>query len=135
MVFIPFYYVARDVIGFLRSLQPATKLPGADAGREEKVNSPLFGTASVVVRFKHIASFVVNANYSRMRPAEKLGVANCGVRNLIAQSPNDSASQLDQRSGDPRFETIVACTIGFCLIRQSSAGPIAIPRRTRIGSV
>jgi len=42
MVSIPFYYVARDVIGFLRSLQPATKLPGADAGREEKVNSPLF---------------------------------------------------------------------------------------------
>src|SRR5437762_12940618 len=42
------------------------------------------------------------------------------------------------------FETIVACTIefyrilsaiGFCLIRQSSAGPIAIPRRTKIGSV
>ena len=50
MVSIPFYYVARDVIGFLRSLQPATKLPGADAGREEKVNSPLFETASVVVR-------------------------------------------------------------------------------------
>jgi hypothetical protein len=45
MVSIPFYYVARDVIGFLRSLQPATKLPGADAGREEKVNSPLFEIA------------------------------------------------------------------------------------------
>jgi len=44
----------------------------------------------------------------------------------------DSASQ---RSSDPHFDTIVACTIGFCLIRQSSAGPIAIPRRTRIGSV
>jgi hypothetical protein len=42
----------------------------------------------------------------------------------------DSASQ---RSGDPRFETIVAYTIGFCLIRQSSADPIAMPRRTRIG--
>ena len=34
-----------------------------------------------------------------------------------------------------RFETSVASTIRFCLIRQSSAGPIAIPRRTRIGSV
>jgi len=47
--------VARDVIGFLRSLQLATKLPGADAGGEEKVNSPLFGTASVVVRFNQVA--------------------------------------------------------------------------------
>ncbi len=55
MVFIPFYYVALDVIGFLRSLQPATKLPGADAGREEKVNSPLFETASVVERFNQVA--------------------------------------------------------------------------------
>jgi len=47
--------VALDVIGFLRSLQPATKLPGADAGREEKVNSPLFETASVVERFNQVA--------------------------------------------------------------------------------
>jgi hypothetical protein len=44
----------------------------------------------------------------------------------------DSASQ---RSGDPHFETIVVCTIGFCLIRQSSVGPIAITGWTRIGSV
>ena len=29
----------------------------------------------------------------------------------------------------------MAYTIGFCLIRQSSADPIAIPRRTRIGSI
>jgi hypothetical protein len=48
---------------------------------------------------------------------------------------SDSASQQDHRSGDPHFETIVACTIGFCLIRQSSADPIAILRRTRIGWV
>jgi hypothetical protein len=54
---------------------------------------------------------------------------------LIPQPPNDSGSQPDQRSGDPHFDTIVACTIGFCLIRQSSAGPIAIPGQTRIGSV
>ena len=33
------------------------------------------------------------------------------------------------------LETIVACTIGFCLIRQSSADQIAISRRTRIASV
>jgi hypothetical protein len=39
------------------------------------------------------------------------------------------------RSGEPHFKIIVACTIGFCLIRQSSADPIAVPRRTRIGSV
>jgi hypothetical protein len=51
MVSIPFYYVARDVIGFLRSLQPATKLPGADTRREEKVNSPLFEIARLLVRF------------------------------------------------------------------------------------
>jgi hypothetical protein len=49
MVSIPFYYVARDVIGFLRSLQLATKLPGADAGREEKMNSPVFEIALVLV--------------------------------------------------------------------------------------
>jgi hypothetical protein len=61
MVSIPFYYAARDVIGFLRSLQPATKLPGADAGREEKVNSPLFEPARVLVRFDHVASGIVNA--------------------------------------------------------------------------
>ena len=66
MISIPFYYVARDVIGFLRSLQPATKLPGADAGREEKVNSPLFETASVVVRFNQVARFIINANHSIM---------------------------------------------------------------------
>src|SRR6266487_3755189 len=29
----------------------------------------------------------------------------------------------------------ILSAIGFCLIRQSSAGPIAIPRRTRIGSL
>jgi hypothetical protein len=46
--------VARDVIGFLRCLQPATKLPGAVAGREEKVNLPLFEIAVVLVRLDHI---------------------------------------------------------------------------------
>jgi hypothetical protein len=66
MVSIPFYYVARDVIGFLRSLQPAPNLPGADAGREEKVNSPLFEIARVLVRLDHVASFIVNANHGRM---------------------------------------------------------------------
>ena len=66
MVSIPFYYVARDVIGFLRSLQPATKLPGADARREEKVNSPLFEIARVLVRFDHIARVVVDANHGIM---------------------------------------------------------------------
>jgi hypothetical protein len=63
MVSIPFYYVARDVIGFLRSLQPATKLPGADAGREEKVNPPLFEIALVLVRLDHVATAIVNANH------------------------------------------------------------------------
>jgi hypothetical protein len=59
MVSIPFYHVARDVIGFLRSLQPATKLPGGDAGREEKVNSPFFEIALVLVRLDHVAGFIV----------------------------------------------------------------------------
>ena len=61
------------------------------------------------------------------------GAARKGTKQALFL--NDSASQADQRSGDPRFETMVACTIGFCLIKQSSAGPIAIPRPTRIGSV
>jgi hypothetical protein len=30
----------------------------------EKRNSPLFEIASVFVRFKHVASFIVNANHS-----------------------------------------------------------------------
>jgi len=64
MVSIPFYYVALDVIGFLSSLQPATKLPGADAGREEKVNSPLFELARWLVHFDHVATLIVNANDS-----------------------------------------------------------------------
>jgi hypothetical protein len=58
--------VARDVIGFLRSPQPATKLPGADAGREEKVNPPLFEISRVLVCFNHIASFTVDANHGMM---------------------------------------------------------------------
>ena len=61
------------------------------------------------------------------------GAARKGTKQALFL--NDSASQADQRSGDPRFEAMVACTIGFCLIKQSSAGPIAIPRPTRIGSV
>jgi hypothetical protein len=65
MVSIPFYYVARDVIGFLRSLEPATKLPGADAGREEKVNSQLFELARWLVRFDHVGGFIVNANHRK----------------------------------------------------------------------
>jgi hypothetical protein len=66
MASIPFYYVARDVIGFLRSLQPATKLPGADAGRDEKVNSSLLEIARVFVRLNHVGRINVNANHSVM---------------------------------------------------------------------
>ena len=54
------------VIGFLRSHQPATKLPGADARREEKVNSRLFEIALVLVRLDHVASGIVNANHGIM---------------------------------------------------------------------
>jgi hypothetical protein len=57
MVSIPFHCAARDVIGFLRSLRPATKLPGADYRREGKVNSPVFEIASVLVRLDHVARF------------------------------------------------------------------------------
>jgi hypothetical protein len=64
MVSIPFYYLARDVIGFLGSLQPATKLPGADAGCEEKVNSRLLELAFVFMRLDHVARLIVNANHS-----------------------------------------------------------------------
>jgi hypothetical protein len=66
MVCIPFYYVAQDVIGFLLSLQPATKIPGASAGREEKVNSPLFETAFVLVRLDQVARVIANATDSIM---------------------------------------------------------------------
>ena len=66
MVSIPFYYVARDVIGFLRSLQPATKLPGADAGHEEKAHSPLLELALVLVRLDHVARGIENANHGIM---------------------------------------------------------------------
>ena len=82
MVSIPFYYVARDVIGFLRSHQPATKLPGADARREEKVNSRLFEIALVLVRLDHVASGIVNANHGIMWDAEKLGKAD-GIADCI----------------------------------------------------
>ena len=82
MISIPFYYVARDVIGFLHSLQPATKLPGADAGREEKVNSRLFEIALVLVRLDHVASGIVNANHGIMWDAEKLGKAD-GIADCI----------------------------------------------------
>jgi hypothetical protein len=66
MVSIPFYYLARDVIGFLGSLQPATKLPGADAGCEEKVNSRLLELAVVLVRLNHVASLIVHADHGAM---------------------------------------------------------------------
>jgi len=76
MVSIPFHCAARDVIGFLRSLGPATKLSGTDARRDEKT-LPLFEIASVLVRLNHVAPFIENANYGIMRTAEKLGKADC----------------------------------------------------------
>jgi hypothetical protein len=65
MVSIPFHCAARDVIGFLRSLAPATKVtkeqtPGA------KKKSPLFEIASVLVRLNHVPSGVVNADHRIM---------------------------------------------------------------------
>ncbi|PYI86189.1 MAG: hypothetical protein DME54_08715 [Verrucomicrobia bacterium] len=65
MVSIPFHCAARDVIGFLRSLGPATKLSGTDARRDEKT-LPLFEIASVLVHLDHVARFIVNANHSIM---------------------------------------------------------------------
>ena len=51
---------------FFGSLQPVTKLPGANAGREERVNSRLFELASVLARFDHVAYFIVNSDHSVM---------------------------------------------------------------------
>jgi hypothetical protein len=46
--------------------------------REGKTRkSPFFEIASVVVCFDHIARFIVNANHSIVRAAEKLGVTDC----------------------------------------------------------
>jgi len=42
-------------------------------------NLRLFELARVVVRLDHRASFIVNANHSMVRAAEKLGVADCVV--------------------------------------------------------
>jgi len=39
--------------------------------------SQLFELASVLVCFDHIASFIVNANHSVMRPAVDFGEADC----------------------------------------------------------
>ena len=39
--------------------------------------SPERKLARVLVRFNHIASFVVNANHGVMRPAEKFCIADC----------------------------------------------------------
>jgi hypothetical protein len=36
----------------------------------------------VLVRFDHVSSFIVNANHSIVRTAEKLGVADC-VRDRV----------------------------------------------------
>jgi hypothetical protein len=43
---------------------------------EVTASSPLFEIASVLVRFDHIASFIVNLNHSGVRPhpAHHLGV-------------------------------------------------------------
>ena len=38
-------------------------------------NTPLFEVGRVLVRLDHIASFIVNANHSIMRAAEKLCVS------------------------------------------------------------
>jgi len=65
----------------------------------------------------------------------KIGVTNCGVRNPNTTTAKRQRVSTRSTQRHSHFETIVACTIGFCLIRQSSAGPIAIPRRARIGSV
>jgi hypothetical protein len=39
--------------------------------------SPLFEIARVLVRFDHVASFIVKVNHGIMRTAEKLGLADC----------------------------------------------------------
>jgi hypothetical protein len=41
--------------------------------------SPLFEVARVLVRFNHVASFIVNANHSVMRPVAKLCVVDCAA--------------------------------------------------------
>jgi hypothetical protein len=65
MVSIPFHCAVRDVIGFLRSLAPATKVTKEQTPGARK-KSPLFELALVPVRLDHIASRIVNANHSIM---------------------------------------------------------------------
>jgi hypothetical protein len=47
--------------------------------------SPLFEIARVVVCFKHVARFIVNADHSIVRGAVELGVIDC-VRLAIPQA-------------------------------------------------
>jgi hypothetical protein len=56
---------------------------------------------------------------------------------IVILQPAKRAARLSIRSPQRRsaIEGIVACPVGLCLTRQSSVVPIAIPRRTRIGSV
>jgi hypothetical protein len=42
-------------------------------------NLPLVEIAGVLVRLDHVARFIENANHSIMRPAEELGVVDCGL--------------------------------------------------------
>jgi hypothetical protein len=63
MVSIPFHFgAARDVIGFLRSLGPETKVTKEQTPGAMK-NFNFFEITSVLVRFDHVAGVIVNANY------------------------------------------------------------------------
>jgi hypothetical protein len=63
----------------------------------KKVNSPLFELARLLVRFYHVATFIVNANHSIMRATEELCVADY-VRDRVRIAVPQSAKW--QRVGD-----------------------------------
>ena len=62
MVSVPFHCAARDVIGFLRCLAPATKVTKEQTPGVRK-KSPLLKIALVLMRFDHVARRIVNADH------------------------------------------------------------------------
>jgi hypothetical protein len=65
------------------------------------VNAPPFELAGVLVRFNHVACFIVNANHSIVRPAAKFFVRQnlCAIgarHHLGRRSPQD-------KTGDRRY--------------------------------
>jgi hypothetical protein len=56
--------------------------------------SPLLELASVLVRFDHVSSIIVNANHSIMSPAVKHRVPLASADSPYHSRPNGSASEI-----------------------------------------